>query len=61
MHGYGFDWTIKMYLSEIEAKFIFLVFLRRCKLLHVEWISNAVLLYSTRKYIQSLVIKYDGG
>ena len=28
----------------------------RCKLLHVEWISNEVLLYSAGSYVQSLVI-----
>ena len=28
--------------------------------LHFEWISNEVLMYSTRNYIQSLVIEYDG-
>jgi len=32
----------------------------RCKLLHVEWISNEVLLYSTGNYIQSLEIDYNG-
>ena len=32
----------------------------RCKLLHLEWISNEVLLYSTANYIQSLGIEYDG-
>ena len=26
----------------------------RCKLLHLEWVSNEVLLYSTGNYIQSL-------
>ena len=31
----------------------------RCTLLHLEWISNEVLLYNTGKYIQSLVIKQD--
>ena len=31
----------------------------RCKLLHLEWISNEVPLYSTWKYIQSLVIGHD--
>ena len=30
----------------------------RCKLLHLEWISNE--LYSTRKYIQSLVMEHGG-
>ena len=32
----------------------------RCKLLHLEWISNEVLLYSTGNYIQSLGIDRDG-
>ena len=32
----------------------------RCKLLHLEWISNEVLLYSTRNYIQSIGIEHDG-
>ena len=31
----------------------------RCKLLHLEWISNEALLYSTRNYIQSLGIDHD--
>ena len=31
----------------------------RCKLLHFEWISNEVLLYSIGNYIQSLVIGHD--
>ena len=30
----------------------------RCKLLHLEWISKAVLLYSTRNYIQSLGLEH---
>ena len=33
----------------------------RCKQLHLEWISNEVLLYSTENYIQSLVMEYDRG
>ena len=33
---------------------------RKCKLLHLEWISTEVLLYSTGSYIQSLVIEHDG-
>ena len=32
----------------------------RCKLLHLEWISNRVLLYSAGKYIQSFGIDHDG-
>ena len=31
----------------------------RCKLLHLEWTSNEVLLYSTGNYIQSLGIEHD--
>ena len=31
----------------------------RCKLSHLEWISNEVLLYSTGNYIQSLGIDHD--
>ena len=33
----------------------------RCKLLHLEWISNEILLCITENYIQSLVMKHDGG
>ena len=32
----------------------------RCKLLHLEWKSNEVLLYSTGNYFQSLGIGHDG-
>ena len=32
----------------------------RCKLLHLEWMSNDVLLYSTGNYIQSLLMEHDG-
>ena len=32
----------------------------RCKLLHVEWINNKVLLYSTGNYIQYPVINHNG-
>ena len=32
----------------------------RRKLLHLEWISNEILLYSTRNYIQSLVMEHVG-
>ena len=33
----------------------------KCGLLHLEWISNEILLYSTGNYIQSLVMEHDGG
>ena len=33
----------------------------RYKLLHLKWISNEILLYSTGNYIQSLVMEHDGG
>ena len=32
----------------------------RCRLLHIRWINNNVLLYSTGNYIQNLVINYNG-
>ena len=32
----------------------------RCKLLHLEWICNEVLLYSTGNCIQSLGTEHDG-
>ena len=32
----------------------------RCKLLHLECMSNEILLYSTGNYIQSLLMKHDG-
>ena len=32
----------------------------RCKLLHVEWMDNRVLLYSTRNYVQYPGIKHNG-
>ena len=32
----------------------------RCKLLHLEWISNEDLLYSARNYNKYLVIEHDG-
>ena len=31
----------------------------RCELLHLEWISNEVLLYRTGNYRQLLVIEHD--
>ena len=33
----------------------------RYKLLHLEWISNKILLYSTGNYFQLFVIEHDGG
>ena len=32
----------------------------RCKLLHLEWISNGVLVYSTGNYVQTFGIEHDG-
>ena len=31
----------------------------RCKRLHLEWISNEILLYSTWNYIYSLMMEHD--
>ena len=36
------------------------VWVGRCNLLHLEWISNEVLLYSTGNYMQSLGTEHDG-
>ena len=33
----------------------------RCRLLHLEWKSNEILLHSTGNYIWSLVMERDGG
>ena len=33
----------------------------RCKLLHLEWISDEILLCTAGNYIQSLVMERDGG
>jgi len=44
--GSGMDWQ-----SEVS----------RCKLLHLEWMSNGVLLYSTGNCVQSLGIEHDRG
>ena len=32
----------------------------RCKLLHLEWVKNKILMYSTGNYIQSLGIDLNG-
>ena len=32
----------------------------RCKLLHLEWINNKVLLYSTGNYVQYPVMNHSG-
>ena len=32
----------------------------RCKLLHIEWINNKVLLYSAENYIQYPMINHNG-
>ena len=32
----------------------------RCRLLHLQWISNEVLLYNTGNHMQSLGIEHDG-
>ena len=34
---------------------------RRCQLLHLEWVSNESLLCSTGNSILSLVMEHDGG
>ena len=44
--GSGMDWEVGV---------------SRCKLLHLEWISNEILLYGTGNYVQSLVMEHGGG
>ena len=39
---------------------IFQVWVSRCKLLHLKWISNEVLPCNTGNYIQSFGIDHDG-
>ena len=43
--GRGMDWEFEV---------------GRCKLLHLEWINNKVLIYSTGNYIQYPVINHNG-
>ena len=43
--GRGLDWEFRV---------------GRCKLLHLEWINNKVLMYSTGNYIQCLMINHSG-
>ena len=43
--GSGMDWELRV---------------DRCKLLHLQWISNGVLLYSTESDVQSLRVGHDG-
>ena len=43
--GGGMDWEFRV---------------GRCKLLHLEWINNKVLLYSTGNYIEYPVINHNG-
>ena len=33
----------------------------RCKIMHSEWISNEILLYSIGNHIYSLLMEHDGG
>ena len=42
--------------SGMDGEFV----VSRCKLLHLEWINNEVLLYSTGNYIQSLGMEHNG-
>ena len=43
--GSGMDWELRV---------------DRCKLLHLQWISNGVLLYSTESHVQSLSVEHNG-
>ena len=41
--------------SGIDGEF----WIGRCKVLHLEWMSTEVLLYSTGNYVQSLGVEHD--
>ena len=57
LEGITFTIIIRKNLSGREREFG----VSRYKLLHLEWISNEILLYSPRNNIWSLVIEHDGG
>ena len=59
-HGYG-EQTCGCQGRGGESRIDWEFGVNRCKLLHLEWISNEALLYSTGNYIQSLVMEHDGG
>ena len=44
--GSGMDWEFRV---------------NRYRLVHIEWTDNEILLYSAANYVQSLVVKHDGG
>ena len=53
-------WRTDLWLGERGSGMDWKFRVSRCKLLHVEWISNEILLYSTGNTIQSLVMEHDG-
>ena len=56
-HGHG-EWTCGCQGGGSGMDWEFGV--SRCKLFHLEWMSNEVLLYSTGDYIHSLMMEHDG-
>ena len=54
------DWVMSLiYKWNLQNRMDWEFGVSRCKLLHLEWISNEILLYSTGNYIQSLVMEHD--
>ena len=58
-HGHG-EQTCGCQVGDEEGRTDWEFGVSRCKLLHLEWISNEILLYSTGNYIQSPGIDHDG-
>ena len=55
------DIEIRLVVAKGERERVDRVFgVGRCKLLHLEWINNEVLPYSTGNSIQSLGLEHDG-
>ena len=56
--AYGNSCCCSSLESNSETSMI-VIFLNRCKLLSLEWISNEILLYSTGSYFQLLMMEHD--
>ena len=59
-HGYG-EQTCGCQVGGGGVGWTWSLGLNRYKLLHLKWIGNEILLYSTGNYISSLVMEHDGG
>ena len=59
LHGYR-ELTVVAKGEGVGGEMEWEVEVSRCKLLHIEWINNKVLLYSTGNYIQYPMINHNG-